>query len=224
MRLQIRLGRNRAGSPQSIIALLFVGALLTCVPPVSAGPPPVVGGPLLAQIEATPAGEWRKVSQNLYSDVWTPLDLRPLNGSTPSSPSKIILAWSGFGWDSRRGDLILYGGGHANSSANDVYRWRSSSLFWERAALPSEITRIFNTSAFMAIDGADAAPASAHTYDNNLYLPIFDRFLTFGGGLFDTGGPYVRPDETVAGATRITGPYLFDPGKADGDKVGGTTG
>ena len=37
---------------------------------------------------------------------------------------RIILAWSGFTWDPNRGDLLLYGGGHANYSGNDVYRWR----------------------------------------------------------------------------------------------------
>ena len=46
----------------------------------------------------------------------------------------------GFAWDSNRGDIVLYGGGHANYSGNDVYRWRSSTLLWERAAYPSEIS------------------------------------------------------------------------------------
>lgn len=197
---------------------------LTFATSASPAPPPVVGGPLLDAIESMPAGQWMKVSENLYSDVWTPPALEPLKHLSVSSPFSIIAAWSSFAWDTRRGDLILYGGGHANYSGNDVYRWRSTSMFWERASLPSEITEVYLSNGFMAIDGADAAPAAAHTYDNNNYLPNLDRFLTLGGALYDTGGPYLRPDETTPGKVRTTGPYLFDPNKADGGKVGGTTG
>src|SRR5262249_39822863 len=51
-----------------------------------------------------------------------------------------------------------------------------------------------------------------------------DRFLTWGGGLYNTGGSYVMPSESNPSQLRQTGPYLFDPSKADGNKVGGTTG
>ena len=189
-----------------------------------AGPLPVVGGPLLPLVGTMPEGTWAKVSSNLFSDVWTPPELRPLNHLSNPTPASIILPWSGFGWDTRRGDLIIYGGGHANYSGNDVYRWHASSLLWERASLPSEITQIYTSNGYMAIDGTDAAPASAHTYDNDIYLPIIDRFLTLGGGLYNTGGPYIRADEVTPGAVRTTGPYLFDPDRANGNEVGGTTG
>lgn len=190
-----------------------------------AGPEPVVGGPLLDEIIATPPGQWRLVSRNAFSAAWTPAALRPLRGASNPTPSNIISAWSGFAWDSRRGDLIIYGGGHANYTGNDVYRFRSSTLAWERAALPSEIARVpGSNTAYMAIDGPDAAPASAHTYDNNLYLPVIDRFLTFGGAVYDSGSFYLRPDEAIPGATRRTGPYLFDPARSDPWRVGGTTG
>jgi hypothetical protein len=205
-------------------ALAATALAMTAVPAAAAPPRPAVGGPLLDLIESMPAGQWQRINRNPYSDAWTPADLRPLNKGSNMPPSKIILAWSGFGWDTRRGDIILYGGGHANYSGNDVYRFRSSSLAWERAALPSEIAEIGASNAFTAIDGADAAPASAHTYDNNIYLPEIDRFLAFGGALYDTGGAYMRPDESNPGALRKTGPYLFDPTRADPNKVGGTTG
>ena len=105
--------------------------------------------PLLLQM---PANGWLRVNTNLYSDVWTSPDLEPLDMGVTHTPSKIILAWSGFGWDSNRGDIILYGGGHANYSGNDVYRWHSSTLQWERASLPSEIY-YDPVSGFQAIDG-----------------------------------------------------------------------
>ncbi len=190
----------------------------------SAAPPPVVQPALRSLITSMPQGGWAKVTQNAYSVVWTPLQLRPLVKSGNPTPHKIISAWSGFAWDSGRGDLIIYGGGHANYSGNDVYRWRSSTLQWERASLPSEIYKLPGSdAAYTAIDGPDAAPPSAHTYDNNLYLPVVGRFVTWGGASYNIGN-FLRPDEANPAALRTTGPYLFDPTKAHAAKVGGTTG
>lgn len=176
---------------------------------------------LAALLQTVPEGSWVSASLNRFSDVWTPADLRPLNLQSNPTPEKIIIAWSSFAWDSKRGDLILYGGGHANYSGNDVYRWHGTSRTWERASLPSQITLTPN-GFHTAIDGVDAAPSSAHTYDNSLYLSVIDRFITFGGASYNTGNPYARP--LTASTSSITGPYLFDPSKADGNKVGGTTG
>ena len=92
---------------------------------------------------------------------------------------------------------------------------------WERAALPSEV-RQDALGNWIAVDGPDNAPASAHTYDNNIFLPIWDRFLVFGGAAFNNGGAYLR--EATPTTSRRTGPYLFDPSKADPNKVGGTNG
>ncbi len=164
-----------------------------------------------------------EVNTNLYSDVWTPASLEPLDNGVTHTPAKIIQPWSGFAWDSNRGDLIIYGGGHANYSGNDVYRWRSSTLRWERAALPSEIYDD-PVVGFLAIDGVDAAPIAAHTYDNNTFLPVADRFLTWGGATYNNGYSYIRVSETNPATYRLTGPYLLDPSRADGNKVGGTTG
>ncbi|PID43373.1 MAG: hypothetical protein CSA52_02395 [Gammaproteobacteria bacterium] len=180
---------------------------------------------LLDIVEELDEGDWVRVNLNFFQDVWAPSDLQPLNGAGPSSPAKIIQAWSSFAWDSNRGDLILYGGGHANSSGNDVYRWRGSTRQWERASLPSEISLLNGYyKVWMAEDGADAAPSSAHTYDNSVFLPIADRFLTFGGAGYNHGGKYMREDPDNPDGMSPTGPYMFNPGLAAPDKVGGTTG
>ena len=176
---------------------------------------------LLAAIAATPDGEWLRANLNLYAEVWAPAALRPLNNSSNPEPSKIIGAWSGFAWDSNRGDLLLYGGGHANYSGNDVYRWRGSTRMWERASLPSEVIKDIRNH-HVAIDGTDNAPASAHTYDNNIFLPLHDRMLALGGAAYNNGGMFMRAVD--AATSRKTGPYLFDPSKADPNKVGGSTG
>jgi len=186
--------------------------------------PPYVGsGPLLPLILQMPANSWLQVNANSYSDVWTPSSLEPLDNGSPQDPSKIILPWSGFAWDSNRGDIILYGGGHANYPGNDVYRWHSSNLQWERASLPSEIYDD-PVAGFLTVDGVDNSPIASHTYDNNIFLPIADRFQTWGGATYNNGFFYVRVSETNPSTTRPIGPYLFDPNRADGNKVGGTTG
>ena len=190
----------------------------------SAPPPYVFASSLLPQLLQMPQNSWLRVNANLYSDVWTPPDLEPLDqDGVTHTPSKIILAWSGFAWDSNRGDLIIYGGGHANYSGNDVYRWHASSLLWERASLPSDVVASPFPN-FNAIDGVDNAPSAAHTYDNNIFLPIVDRFFTFGGAAYNNGGPYLRVSETNPSQSRPVGPYMFDPNRANGNKVGGTTG
>lgn len=207
------------------LRLLWVVLFFALAGNVGAQPVPgyVFSGPLLPQVLQMPGNSWLKVNTNLYSDVWTPPELEPLDNGRPLTPARIIIPWSGFAWDSNRGDLILYGGGHANYPGNDVYRWRSSTLQWERASLPSEI--YFDPVAgFQAIDGVNAAPVAAHTYDNNTFLPIVDRFLTWGGAAYNNGNYYRRVSETNPTTFRATGPYLFDPNRADGNKVGGTTG
>ena len=214
--------KNKRRYSQEFLCFLILCFLIN--PLKALEPSPYAEGLLLEIITQMPEGTWKKVNINSFSEVWTPSELRPLNLLSNPPPSKLISAWSSFAWDSNRGDLILYGGGHANYSGNDVYRWRSRDLRWERASLPSQITVIAGTSASTAIDGVDAAPASAHTYDNSVFLPILDRYLVLGGALYNTGGPYIRQSETDPTVTRLTGPYLFDPEKASASQVGGTTG
>ncbi|QGX40823.1 Ig-like domain-containing protein [Permianibacter aggregans] len=175
---------------------------------------------LLTIIAGLPEGAWYKANTNLFSDVWTPSELRPLDNFGNPTPAKIIGAWSSFDWDSKRADLIIYGGGHANYSGNDVYRWRASTQQWQRMSLPSEVTKD-SANNYIAIDGAFNAPSSAHTYDNNIYLPVADRFLSFGGAAYNNGDMFFMVDN---GVNRRTGPYLFDPEKANPMMVGGSTG
>jgi len=209
---------------------LLLGALMCAMlaaPPASRaelGCAPGTGAPLtdlVDEIAALPEGGWLRVNANRYDEVWTPVELRPKSDWVASIPSKIIQAWSSFAWDCRRGDLLLYGGGHANYSGNDTYRWRATTRRWERMSLPSEI-RDDGMGNTTAIDGPFAAPPAAHTYDNNVYLPYVDRFLVVGGSAFNNGRAFEM--ETGPGTERITGPYVFDLNKADGSRVGGTTG
>ncbi len=164
-------------------------------------------------ISNAPENSWIKVNINNFSDVWVPEELRnPI--PSYSGPSGVIRAWSSFAWDSNRGDLLLFGGGHANYAGNEVYRWRGSTQEWELASLPSKVVGPSNLT--------EGAPQSSHTYDNSVFLPIADRFMTLGGAAYQSGNYFVA--KNADGTLRRTGPYFFDPSKADPNKVGGGDG
>jgi len=199
------------------LGVLCVAALL----PITAQAQADVSN-LIDLLDNTPEGSWVKANTNLISNVWTPSALRPLlNDGRNPDPTGVIGAWSSFAWDSTRGDLLIFGGGHANYAGNEVYKWRGATRQWERASLPSEVKQD-DMRNWVAFDGPLNAPSSAHTYDNSVYLPIVDRFLTFGGAAHNNGSSWEMA--TSPTTERRTGPYLFDPSKADPNKVGGSTG
>ena len=110
------------------LAMVLAGSSLAGAALAQSIPPYVGSGELLPLMLQMPRTRWLQVNANLYSDVWTPPRPRAARQwRHRSPPSKIIQPWSGFAWDSNRGDLILYGGGHANYPGNDVYRWHSAT-------------------------------------------------------------------------------------------------
>lgn len=160
-------------------------------------------------LDATPGGGWVKASTNRFSDAWpTGADLPP---PTPSGPQAVAYAWSGFAWDSVRGNLLLFGGGHANYVGNEVYVWQGANGEWTRGTLPSKV----DLSSHLVV--GNGAPQSSHTYQTNSYVPINDRFVVFGGASWNSGG-------NLADADGRTGPWWWDPSRADPDKVGGADG
>jgi len=185
---------------------------------------PVILANVLDLVRSAPQGSWLQVNQNAVSSVWTPLALRTPDFIGGNSIDQIINAHSSFAWDSSRQSLIIYGGGHAAYPGNDVYTWNGNNLLWERSSLPSKVvpTSINGYIIGFPADGAMNAPLSSHTYDNTVYLKASDRYLTFGGAAWNSGNAYIKDNGN--GTISLTGPYLFDPAKADGNKVGGTTG
>lgn len=178
---------------------------------------------LLSLLEAASDGSWIKASLNTFINAAPDPSLRN-QGFDYDWPSAVLIAWSSVAWDSTRGDILAWGGGHANYSGNEMYRWNGTSRLWELASLPSKVMPYVHPEGpvYLPVDGVFNAPTSSHTYDNNEYLPISDRFISLGGPAFNIGAEQVKvlPD----GSFQATGPYLFDPSKADSTKVGGTTG
>jgi hypothetical protein len=171
-------------------------------------------------LDATPQGGWVQVNQNKFSDSWATAAQGGLPSGTYSDPGAIVRAWSSFAWDSNRGQLLLWGGGHANYMGNEMYVFDGATGTWERGSLPTRLQQYNTSSTFFTVD--NVTPQSAHTYDNSLYLPVNDRFVTFGGAAFNSGGNFVV--KGPSGTPVAAGPWMWDPSKADPNKVGGVTG
>ena len=128
---------------------------------------------LMGLLQSTPDGGWVKINTNKYPDAWPTGSVASPN--VPSGPASIVYSWSSFGWDSNNGYLTLFGGGHANYIGNEVYRVSAATGLWERGSLSSKTDQ----STWAVVDGL--APQSSHTWDNNIFLPVNNRFVTFGG-------------------------------------------
>lgn len=141
---------------------------------------------LLDLIAVAPAWSWIKANTNRFQDAWAHPDVRTLFGDGPNNPSAVIRAWSSFAWDTRRHQMILWGGGHGNSSGNEAYIWSATSQRWSLAYHNSDVVQIPSSNKFRPID-YNASPISSHTYGNNAYLPVLDKFLVFGGASHGDG-------------------------------------
>jgi hypothetical protein len=173
-------------------------------------------------LAATPEGGWVKASVGTYSDAWV-TGAAALPNESFTNPGSVVRAWSSFAWDSTRGNLILWGGGHSNYIGNEIYLWQGSSGNWTRGSVSSRIENITTAAdsrTWLVVD--DAAPQSAHTYQGNVYLPHADMFMTLGGGAYQTGGGFQT--RNAQGDLVRAGPWMWDPRKADANKVGGTDG
>ncbi len=171
-------------------------------------------------LAATPAGGWVQVNANSFSSAWASVAEGGLPSGSYSNPATVVTAWSSVTWDSVNKQLLLWGGGHANYMGNEMYTWSGSTGLWSRGSLPSRIERYGSSATYFVVD--NAAPQSAHTYDNSVFLPVNGMYLTFGGAAFNSGGAFVN--EGANGNPVIAGPWAWDPLRADPNKVGGTTG
>ncbi len=206
--------RNPVSCVRSLVATVITAGVLLPLPSVSADL-----SYLQSLLTTTPEGGWVKASTNVLQDAVAPPAIGGLPNGTYSDPGSLVRAWSAIAWDSNRGNALLWGGGHASYMGNEIYVWQGSNGTWTRGSLPSQLVNGGNA-IFYVVD--DAAPQSAHPYDNNVFLPVIDRFVSFGGGTFNTGGGWLTRDGN--GNPVFAGPWLWNPARADANKVGGTTG
>lgn len=178
---------------------------------------------LLSIVRGMPENSWVQINQNTFSSVMQSSEFIPDVCKNQSGPTAIINAWGGFAYDPNRSDLIIFGGGHADYCGNDIYRFRLSTLRWERAGLSSKMS-IYGLSPGLVtavpVDGLDYAPQTSHTYDHLTFMAAADRMIYFGGRPFwdGTAALYSLPTHPS------TGPWLFNPDKSDANKVVGANG
>lgn len=167
-------------------------------------------------LASVPINTWVQVNTTKYVDCVMPLADRPEGHQNSYDHVKIVIPWSSFSFDHMRGRLLLWGGGHANYTGNQLYQWHADTGEWSLSCLPSRLTQDANK---YVVDGQ--APQSSHTYQNNLWLERNDMFATFGGAATPAGATFV---EDYNGNPRRVGPWLYDLTKTDSNKVGGSDG
>ena len=123
--------KNQRFSPLALASFLLVGSC----PGLMAQAHANSFERLSSLLAATPDGGWVKASTGFFWDAW-PTGADAVPGQL-GWPGAIVRAWSSFAWDSSRGDLMLWGGGHANYVGNEMYVWDGDTGKWGRGSLPS---------------------------------------------------------------------------------------
>jgi hypothetical protein len=131
---------------------------------------------IAADLSELHPGEWVEIPGTRLRDVAPPV-------SPGGNVSKIIYAWSGGAYDSKREWLLVWGGGHSDYAGNELYAFDLQTLAWTRLTNPSVPNRA-KTATY-----PDGQPRARHTYNYVEYVPEWDRFVSFGGaGPWPTGG------------------------------------
>jgi hypothetical protein len=167
-------------------------------------------------LDAQPIHTWVQVNTNRFLDTQPPVSDRGPGLGTYSQFS-VVSAWSGFAWDQTNANLILWGGGHANYSGNELYIWNGLTGKWSLGSLPSALD---SEGLIPNKDG----PQSSHTYCNNIWLKNNAMFCTFGGAATPSGYTFEERVSSSPTVVRRVGPWVFDLSLADPNKVGGATG
>ena len=128
-----------------------------------------------------------------------------------------ISAWSGAAWDRGRSNLYIWGGDDytGGDEGNEVYIFSGKTGLWSRGSLPSQVTA--TNGIEHTVDGVMNAPLSGESWDNVVFLNNVNRMAVIG--VSKEGITWHDPSTTLP-----TGPYFWDPAKADPNKVSGLTG
>ena len=178
------------------VALVTVGTLVvaggggTGASKLAAAQPSVASAAPTSEspLDKLKPGEWYEAPNSKLSGsgVWPP------QPTPPGNPIAMIKAWSGGAYDAKRDRLILHGGGHGDYAGNEIYAFDIKTFKWSRPWGPS---KEFPNIALQP-DGLDAYPdgnpASVHSYDGMVYLPVQDKLWRGGGALWSGSGRGTR--------------------------------
>lgn len=167
---------------------------------------------------------WVRLNANTMQSVYAPTGLTSQLG--PSGQERIQGAWPSMAWDSTAHRLIAWGGGHANSPTGQVFEWSAVTRMWSVAFHQADLVQVSAVPRYRSADFNDT-PIASHTYGNNVWLSVLQRFLTFGGAAYGDGGTLRVYDTGTPGnqsPLRSAGAYTLDMTQAGTGKVAGATG
>ncbi len=162
--------------------ILFIAILLGLITHVSS-----YGHPL----DSVPPLTWHQIPNTAIRQV---LYLYPAGFNAGQSPHLRVFDESGATYDSMRNRMVLFGGGHADWSGNELYAFDIATLAWSRLNDPTICTDIPGTTEAsgyypVCINGQPTQPPapdlqqprSRHAYWYQVYLPPpMDRYCSMG--------------------------------------------
>jgi hypothetical protein len=135
----------------------------------------------------------------------------------------VVSAWNGGIADTKRNQLVVWGGGHNDWYGNEVYALDVGTRTMARINDPSPVTNV-STCPFVYPDGR---PSSRHTYGGLAYAANVDAMFAFGGSRANCGNlandAWLLDLSTLSWTQKLqTTPALAGPGAiADYDAMGG---
>ncbi len=144
--------------------------------------------------EPAPPSEVLTAIQNLQPGQWYEIKNTPMDAVAPSPQPQgsfraIIGAWSGGAFDTKRSQLLVWGGGHGDYSGNEIYGFSMKNFRWTRLTEPSSFGGDPGNGSRRQAH-ADGGPMSRHTYDMIEYIPQVDRFVAGGGAVLWQDGQF----------------------------------
>lgn len=133
---------------------------------------------------AVPGAGWTQLPNTKLRSVCPPNGFGGSGYAFTSKCRNVTEAWNSAVLDTRRNRLIVWGGGHADYSGNEMYALDLGS---------STVSRITDPGLPLATSGCPdaiaggAQPNSRHTYDGIAYMENVDRMFVFGGSLTPCG-------------------------------------
>jgi hypothetical protein len=131
---------------------------------------PVSTQPMPSALAELRPGQWLELPDTKIRSV---LPDPPQRGS----PRAIVTAWNGGTVDTRRGRLLVWGGGHADYWGNEMYALDLASLAVKRIVEPSPDTAKADCKSALP----DGEPVSRHTYDGLAYIAHADSLFSVDG-------------------------------------------
>lgn len=148
-----------------VICSAYLGVAAVTLLPLSA---------FAAPIDNLQPGEWYEFPNSKMNSV----DPCPKHGcvySGTNGQDGVMSAWGGGAYDTKRDQLMVWGGGHSNYGGNEVYAFgplTSATPSWKRITEPS-LVPVSGVDVY-----PDGTPTARHTYNVIQYDPIRDMFIS----------------------------------------------